>query len=74
MRTIHTASLGTLAVFPPPRDLRHVCHLLLLLRQRLPRRRLPRVPAPPRTGKDTRFKTQEIQNWRTIVELPQAFD
>ena len=49
MRTL--IPLGALAILPPPGDLRHVGHLLVLLRQRLPRRRLPRVPAPLGTGK-----------------------
>ena len=47
---VHSLYLGTIEVLPPPGDLRHVGHLLLLLCQRLPRRRLPRVPAPHRTG------------------------
>ena len=49
MRTL--IPLGALAILPPPGDLGHVGHLLVLLRQRLPRRRLPRVPAPLGTGK-----------------------
>ena len=57
---VHSLYLGTIEVLPPPGDLRHVGHLLLLLCQRLPRRRLPRVPAPHRTGKGSIFYNSRI--------------